>query len=170
MNRHVVREIAAACADHPATWRDLGIELLGQGGIVDLDVIKADNVNVTECCSKMLTLWRQRQTDASWSQLIEALKRLKLNRIATEIEKRLKSTEQEDKVTGVMPAMKTIPTQQQDEPTKYNLQEESCKGMFSHLQRLVPCMHQNTVQTSRIYTCYIIHAVAIFLKHRSAGR
>ena len=128
LNRHVVSEVAAV-------WRDLGIELLGQGGIAELDVIKANNVDdVTKCCSAMLTLWRKQQTDASWSQLIEALKQLKLNRIATEIEKRLKSRT-EDKVTGVTPAMKTTPTQQQDEPTKYNLQEDSSKGMFSHLQR-----------------------------------
>ena len=172
LNRHVVGEIAAACAHHPDTWRDLGIELLGQGGIAELDVIKANNVdNVTKCCSAMLTLWRQRQADAIWSQLIEALKQLKLNRVARDIENRLKSpTELEDKMVGAMQVMKITPTQQQDEPTKYNLQEESCKGMFSHLQRLVPCMHQNTAQTSCIYTCYIIHAVAIFLKHGSAGR
>ena len=91
MNRHVIDEIAAACAHHPDIWRTLGIELLGQGGITELDVIKANNVdNVTKCCSAMLTLWRQRQTDASWNQLIEALNQLKLNRVATEIEKLLK--------------------------------------------------------------------------------
>ena len=136
LNRHVVGEIAAACAHHPDIWRDLGIELLGQGGIAELDVIKVNNVdNVMKCCSAMLTLWRQRQADASWSQLIEALKQLKLNRVAREIEKRLKSpTELEDKMVGAMQVMKITPTQQQNQQlgqqgTQYSLQEESSKRM-----------------------------------------
>ena len=134
MNRHVVSELAAACAYHPDVWHALGIELLGQGEIAGLDVIKANNSDLTKCCSAMLTLWRQRQIDASWSQLIEALKQLKLNRVAMEIEKRLKSsTEQEDdKVTGAMQGMKIIPTQLHDQETE-RCSLESSKGMLSHL-------------------------------------
>ena len=136
MNRHVVSELAAAGAYHPDVWHALGIELLGQGEIAGLDVIKANNSHdVTKCCSAMLTLWRQRQIDASWSQLIGALKQLKLNRVAMEIEKRLKSsTEQEDdmvKLTGAMQGMKIIPTQLHDQQTK-RCSLESSKGM-SHL-------------------------------------
>ena len=87
LNKHVVPEVAAACAHQPDAWRALGMELLGQDGIVELDVIKADNIdNVRKCCSAMLTLWLQRQTDASWNQLIKALKELKLNRVAAKIE------------------------------------------------------------------------------------
>ena len=132
LNRHVVSEVVAACAHQPDIWRDLGIELLGQGEIVRLDMIKANNSHdVTKCCSAMLTLWRQRQTDASWSQLIEALKQLKLNRVAREIEKRLKSpTELEDEMVGEMQVMKITPTQQQGQQgTQYSLQEESSKRM-----------------------------------------
>jgi len=90
----------AACAHHPDVWRDLGIELLGQGEISQLDVIKVNNGNdVTKCCSEILALWRQRQPSASWSQLIEALRQVKLNRIATEIEKLLVPSEkQQDKM------------------------------------------------------------------------
>ena len=91
----------AACAHNhwPDVWRDLGIELLGQDGVTELDVIKANNTDsITKCCSEMLTLWRQRQTGASWNQLIGALVRVKLNRVAEEIRKDLKSTtEHEDK-------------------------------------------------------------------------
>jgi len=73
----------AACAHHPDVWRDLGIELLGQNEISQLDVIKVNNgSDVTKCCSGMLALWLQRQPSASWSQLIGALKQVKLNRIA----------------------------------------------------------------------------------------
>jgi len=90
----------AACAHHPDVWRDLGIELLGQDGISQLDVIKVNNGNdVTKCCSEMLTLWRQRQPSASWNQLIEALKQVELNKICTGIEKLLlPSGEQQDKM------------------------------------------------------------------------
>ena len=132
LNRHVVNEVVAACAHHPDIWRALGIELLGQGGIAELDVIKANNVdNVTKCCSAMLTLWRQRQTNASWGQLIEALKQLKLNRIATQIEKLLKSpTELEDRMVSAMKVMKIAPTTQQQgqQSTQNSLQKESSKN------------------------------------------
>ena len=136
MNRHVIKEVAAACAYQPDVWRDLGIELLGQDGIAGLDVIKANNTDsVTKCCSKMLSLWLQRQTEASWNQLIEALMQVKLNRIAKEIKKRLKSpTEHEDKKT--MEATKITPshqpqTQQQGQAktTQGDLQRKSSKGM-----------------------------------------
>ena len=105
----------------------------------------------------MLTLWRQRQTDASWSQLIEALKQLKLNRVTREIEKRLKSpTELEDKMVGAMQVTKITLTQRQpqgrrdnsagQQGTQYSLQEESSKRMWLYSHGVIPktcvCMHQ----------------------------
>ena len=99
-------------------------------------MIKANNSHdVTKCCSAMLTLWRQRQTDASWSQLIGALKQQKLNRVAMEIEKRLKSsTEQEDdKVTCATQGMRIIPTQLHADQQTKRCSLESSKGMLSHL-------------------------------------
>ena len=80
MNRHIIKEVAAACTYQSDVWRDLGIELLQQDGIAGLDVIKTNNTDdVTKCCSKMLSLWLQRQTEASWNQLIEAIVQVKLN-------------------------------------------------------------------------------------------
>ena len=133
LNRHVLPEIAAACAYQSDVWRELGIELLGQDGIAQLDVIKASNSDdVTKCCSAMLTLWRQRQTDASWNQLIVALKQLKLNRLAIEIEKLLKSpTGQGGKLAGPMQAMKVVSTQQQDRQRKDSFQEKAIKSMLT---------------------------------------
>ena len=127
MNRHVKEEVAAACAYQSDVWRDLGIELLGQGGIAELDVIKANNTDVMKCCSKMLSLWLQQQTEASWNQLIEALEQVKLNRLAKEIKKALKSpTEDDDKIGDTMEAMKATPTQQHDQAeTKGDLQRKS---------------------------------------------
>ena len=129
MNRHVIKEVAAACAYQPDVWRDLGIELLGKVGIAELDVIKANNTDdVTKCCSKMLSLWLQQQTEASWNQLIEALEQVKLNRIAKEIKKGLKlPTEMAD----TMQAKKITPTQHQDQAVikEGNLQKKSSNGM-----------------------------------------
>ena len=107
----------AACAHDHDVWRDLGIELLGQDEVAELDGIKANNTDsITKCCSEMLTLWRQRQIGASWNQLIGALVQVKLNRIAGEIRKGLKSTtEYEDKMADTMQAMIITPTQQQDQ-------------------------------------------------------
>ena len=133
LNRHVVSEVAAACAYHPDIWWDLGIELLGQDGRAELDIIKANHSDdVKKCCSAMLALWRQRQTNASWRHLIEALNQLKLNRIATEIEKLLKSsTEQEHEIAGTMQDLNITPIQQRDLQTtkQASLQEESSIGM-----------------------------------------
>ena len=132
MNRHIVTEVVAACAHHPNIWRDLGIELLGEDGIAELDMIKANNGDsVTTCCSEMITLWRQRQTGASWNQLIEALVQVKLNRVAEKIRKGLKShTEYDNEIADTKQAMEITPTQQQDQETKQgDLQRKSSEGM-----------------------------------------
>ena len=114
MNRHVVKKVAAACAYQPDIWRDLGIELLGQDATAELDVIKANNTNdVMKCCSKMLSLWLQRQTEASWNRLIEALEQVKLNRVAKEIRNGLKSPTKQDKIVDTMKAIKIKPSQPQ---------------------------------------------------------
>ena len=125
LNRHVVPEVAAACAYQPDVWRTLGIELLGEDGVTQLDVIKANNSDVTKCSLAMLTLWRQQKIDASWSQLIEALKRLKLNRVAAEIERGLESPMEQDETTDPVQVVEVIPTQRQDYQAKDSSQEES---------------------------------------------
>ena len=131
LNRHVIKQVTAACAFQPDVWRDLGIELLQQDAVTQLDVIKVNNVNdITKCCSEMLTLWRQQQPGASWSQLIEALRQVKLNTIATDIEKLLMSpAEQEDEVPELQCLKITSPQQQvqQTEVQKYS-HEKSSKG------------------------------------------
>ena len=137
MNRHVIKKVAAACSFQPDIWRDLGIELLGDDATTELDVIKANNTDdVTKCCAKMLSLWLQRQTEASWNQLIEALEQVKLNRIAKEIKTGLQSpTELENKIVDTMETMKITPsqsqTQEQDQTKtkRSDLQRKSNNGM-----------------------------------------
>ena len=71
-------------------WRDLGIELLGQEGEADLNTISASHGgNITECCSRMFSLWLERQPDASWKQLIVSLTKVNLVSLATIIESQL---------------------------------------------------------------------------------
>ena len=55
--------------------------------------------NVITCCSSLFKLWRQRQPNASWRQLTQALKGAGLDHLATEIEGKL-----EPSVTSQMPA------------------------------------------------------------------
>ena len=84
----------------------------------------------------MLSLWLQRQTEASWNQLIEALMQVKLNRIAKEIKTGLQSpTELENKIADTMETMKITPSQsqtQEQDQTKIkrdDLQRKSSNGM-----------------------------------------
>ena len=89
LNKFVRDKICAACASNPELWRDLGIELMGQESADKLDVMKVDYGNVTERCSAMFVLWRQTQPKANWNQLIQALKNVKLDTLADEIDKML---------------------------------------------------------------------------------
>lgn len=86
LNRHVRQQL---CAKSAHMWKDLGVELLGSGNSVTLDVIKNSNSDATECCSAMFQLWLDRQPAASWRQLIKALKQLQLNHLANEVESKL---------------------------------------------------------------------------------
>ena len=86
LNRHVREQL---CAKSTEVWKDLGIELLGVGSNDALDVIKNSNGDVTERCAAMFQLWLDRQPTANWRQLIEALKQLQLNYLATQIESKL---------------------------------------------------------------------------------
>ena len=84
LNKYVRTKVCAAGANK---WQDLGIVLMGQDAAADLDVIRIDNPNnVTECCSKMFSEWRQRYPKASYKHLIDGLKEINLIQLASEIE------------------------------------------------------------------------------------
>ena len=73
-------------------WHDLGIELLGDESLQALDEIQKNNPrDVSMCCTKMFQLWLERQPDASWRQLIQALREpnIELNELANTIEQKL---------------------------------------------------------------------------------
>jgi len=58
-----------------AKWMQLGIVLLEDEKVNQLANIKANNNNnVTDCCYAMFSYWIHTQPNASWYQLIEALR------------------------------------------------------------------------------------------------
>ena len=73
-------------------WKNIGIELLEDKDIEKLDTIRMNNSgNVIECCGEMLELWLRKQPEATWNQLLEALRSpaIQLNNIASELEEML---------------------------------------------------------------------------------
>ena len=55
--------------------------------MTNLEIIQANNRNdVSECCRQMFMTWLKIQTDASWSQLIQAVKSIELNDVVASIE------------------------------------------------------------------------------------
>ena len=83
-------------------WYDLGIELLENDDIGALNNIQSDHSkDQEECCTKMFQLWLTKQP-ASWNQLIEALRNIKLNHLATSIEEMLLSSNPQSKLTTMI--------------------------------------------------------------------
>ena len=59
-------------------WYTLGVELLG-GHTTELDVIETNYLSDDDRCSRMFKKWLEMKPDASWSQLVIALKSIGLN-------------------------------------------------------------------------------------------
>ena len=70
-------------------WHDLGLELGISNNI--LRVIEANNRDVNTCCRIMFEKWLEMTPNASWNQLIIALRAIEMNTAANAISKLLKS-------------------------------------------------------------------------------
>jgi len=82
-----------------ARWRDLGIQLLNPTSGNTLDIIEKDNQsNTKECCMRMLQKWLEKTPDASWNDVLEALKNssVELDHLANQIERMLKKKRETD--------------------------------------------------------------------------
>ena len=69
-------------------WRDIGVHLLHPTLINSrvLEVIAADHPHSVEgCCKSMFEKWLNTQKDASWNQLVEAIKSIKLHTLASSL-------------------------------------------------------------------------------------
>ena len=85
LNKHVIELVATK-------WYDLGLELLETKYEGELDTIEKDSKaeGSKTCCRKMFSKWLETQSDgASWDQLIQAVKSIGLNKIASDIEQLL---------------------------------------------------------------------------------
>ena len=85
LNRHVRGSVGSK-------WHDLGIELLDPRDVEELNRIRAQYPqNLNECCKEMFQLWLDKQSKASWNQLIEALRQpsIGLGTLAYKIEQLL---------------------------------------------------------------------------------
>ena len=69
-------------------WYELGIELLDDDKVTHLEIIKTNDSEVTRRCTAMFIYWLQSHSNATWYQLVEALKTsgVELNNVATMVE------------------------------------------------------------------------------------
>ena len=69
-------------------WRDIGVHLLHPTLINNrvLEVIEADHPHSVEgCCKSMFEKWLETQKDASWNQLVEAIKSIELHTLVSKL-------------------------------------------------------------------------------------
>jgi len=88
--RKYLKDVRSLFAKH---WYDVGLELLDPEDENQLDTIGASKGgNLNDCCGDMLHLWLKKQPNATWNQLIEALKSpgIELYDVAAKIEGMLK--------------------------------------------------------------------------------
>ena len=65
--KHVVKHAAYK-------WRDLGVQLLEDNQIIMLDMIATNHPLDIAICCKVFMKWLETRVDASWNQLIRALR------------------------------------------------------------------------------------------------
>ena len=83
------KKILGFIAQVAPRWYELGISLLNEDQIPHLKIIKTNHSNdQLKSCSEMIFYWLETHPDASWKQLIEALKSspIQLNTVAANIE------------------------------------------------------------------------------------
>ena len=84
LSNHVVNKVAGQ-----GKWRDLGLQLLPPETV---GIIAEDHPHsVVSCCRRVLEEWRETTTDATWNQLIRALRSpsVHLNHLASQLEQML---------------------------------------------------------------------------------
>ena len=107
-------------------WLDLGIELLQKEDIAALEAIQSDTQECSVRFARMFKVWLQRQPNASWRHLITALKHIRQNNLATNIEKLL-SVERASEETD------RIPKDDQRTTVQHVMQESHHNGAYIHL-------------------------------------
>ena len=70
-------------------WYDLGLQLLDPKYENELDIIEGDKNDTKTCCRKMFSKWLKTDELASWDKVIEALIRIGLHNVASNIKQLL---------------------------------------------------------------------------------
>ena len=87
LHDHVVSQVAHK-------WKDLGVQLLRCNQQNELNIEEADHPgNSRECCKRVFEIWLNTTADATWDQLIAALKSVGLNHFASELNGSIRSKE-----------------------------------------------------------------------------
>ena len=77
LNRYVVTAIAPK-------WHDVGLELMDKQDEKELKLIQAEqSIDNKQRAKRMLEIWLEKKTDASWNDLLEVLKMPYIGLIAT---------------------------------------------------------------------------------------
>ena len=93
MNNYVRDEVCGA-----RKCRDLGVELLGDDVAIAAMDAATRGMDEKQCFTEMFKLWRERSgSQASWTNLIKALRNINLNRIANNVENFLTPPKRDDR-------------------------------------------------------------------------
>ena len=85
-SRPTIKEMHEFIPDIAHKWYELGIELLDQDGLFQLDVIKCNHPNdISRCCMAMLLRWLEKNPNVTWHQLVLAVKKLGMNSVSARI-------------------------------------------------------------------------------------
>jgi len=68
----------------------LGIELLDDDQVTQLDIIKKNNDDVMERCMALFSYWLRTHSDSTWHHLVAALREpdVELNELAASVEEK----------------------------------------------------------------------------------
>ena len=85
LQRYMIPDVATK-------WYELGLELFDEKEEHKLNIIKSNHGNdAKKCCLEMFLLWLENNNDATWYQIVEALKSpgVELSVVAVDLEKKL---------------------------------------------------------------------------------
>ena len=90
-SRPFLRDLVNRVLPHVAVkWYELGLELLHLANEHELKIIEKDAKDDAKMsCMKMFEKWLDSDEEASWEKLIQALRDIELDEVASDIEERL---------------------------------------------------------------------------------
>ena len=117
--------------------RDLGVQLLVDDDDIAVLDARTRNMDEWQRCSVMFQLWRERQPRATWRQLIDALKKIKLNTVANDLENLLRPAGEQEQFSanqdaGEMP-------QKQNDGKSYDIGKDALPDVCYIIHMISQC-------------------------------